>query len=172
MAWALASSAGSGVIADHVGLVVRRGVHIVEWVRVSRSGHLGLIIAAIAVVAIWLYAPAPRNRGSPHGTRGARMGGMVWVDLEALRPVAAEVEIVAGLLAEVGPATAVELTADLDLPLAIVGAPFACWNAPTVPVVMGASGWRPPPLGVLGARGGREPESPPTPWVRPEGVYA
>lgn len=46
---------------------------------------------------------------------------MVAVDLDALRPMAAEVELVAGLLGEVGPATAAELAADVDLPLATVG---------------------------------------------------
>ena len=46
---------------------------------------------------------------------------MVSVDLDALRPVAAEVELVAGLLVEVGPAMAAELAAELDLPLATVG---------------------------------------------------
>lgn len=46
---------------------------------------------------------------------------MVAVDLDALRPVAAEVELVAGLLREVGPATAAELAADLEMPLATVG---------------------------------------------------
>ena len=46
---------------------------------------------------------------------------MVSVDLDALRPLAAEVELVAGLLVEVGPAMAAELAADLGLPLATVG---------------------------------------------------
>ena len=46
---------------------------------------------------------------------------MVSIDVGALRPGAVEVELVAGLLHEVGPALAVELAADLDLPLATVG---------------------------------------------------
>jgi hypothetical protein len=46
---------------------------------------------------------------------------MVSVDLDALRPAGAEVELVAGLLVEVGPAMAAELAADLGLPLATVG---------------------------------------------------
>ena len=45
---------------------------------------------------------------------------MVSVDLDAVRPLAAEVELVAGLLVEVSPAMAAELAADLDLPLATV----------------------------------------------------
>jgi len=47
---------------------------------------------------------------------------MVAIDLQALRPSAADVELVAGLLAEVGEATAAELAADLDLTvLAVAG---------------------------------------------------
>ncbi len=47
---------------------------------------------------------------------------MVVVDLQALRPSAADIELVAGLLAEVGDASAPELAADLGLTvLAIAG---------------------------------------------------
>ncbi len=46
---------------------------------------------------------------------------MVPVDLDALRPMVAEVEFVAGLLVEVGPATGAELGAHFGLPLATVG---------------------------------------------------
>jgi predicted ArsR family transcriptional regulator len=47
---------------------------------------------------------------------------MVVVDIQALRPSAADVELVAGLLAEVGEASAPDLAADLGLTaLAVAG---------------------------------------------------
>jgi hypothetical protein len=45
---------------------------------------------------------------------------MAQVDLDGLRPAAAEVELVAGLLVEIGPATTGDLLADLGLPFTTV----------------------------------------------------
>jgi hypothetical protein len=67
---------------------------------------------------------------------------MVQVDLDDLRPAAAEVELVAGLLVEIGPATIGDLLADVGLPLTTVVGALRILDAPGGPAVTAGSGWR------------------------------
>jgi hypothetical protein len=64
------------------------------------------------------------NTSGVHHQRpvGGHHGGVTVIDVAALRPDAPQVALAAGLLAEVGTASAAELCADLRLPLATVAA--------------------------------------------------